>query len=222
VLLDDGALYGWGENLSGQIVHDTWWAKTTAPNRIIDVPCAMKASIGTVGIAIAPDGRAFTWGVESYGQRGDGPDTPTDVFTWLDLAGVTDVSSRRGAIAAATGSGAYGWGDIFVTADAPTALDVQARTISANVAASCLVSPAGEVLCWGNNQCGGGTCAIFPDDVVNAPAPIPIALSGPAVRVAIDVLTACALLDSGEVECWGSNAVSQIGRGVDGDALAGC
>lgn len=74
-------------------------------------------------------------------------------------------------------------------------------------------------MCWGSNFCGGYGCGLFPDDVVDAPEPLSIGVSGPAIVVAIDGLSACALLESGEVECWGRNAVSQLGRGIDDQAL---
>jgi alpha-tubulin suppressor-like RCC1 family protein len=84
---------------------------------------------------------------------------------------------------------------------------------------SCAVV-GGEVHCWGDNakgQLGNGTTG------GGQPTPVPV-LQSPGgspltgVRaVALGSLHACALLDAGEVRCWGSNTFGQLGTGTTGD-----
>jgi hypothetical protein len=68
---------------------------------------------------------------------------------------------------------------------------------------TCVVRALGDVWCWGENtwgQLGDGT-----DD--SSATPIKVALPGPAVNVVVspDALRmhACALMESGELYCWG-------------------
>lgn len=73
-----------------------------------------------------------------------------------------------------------------------------------------------EVLCWGNNgsgQLGDGT-----DTEREDPAPV-AGLSGAPVAVTAGVDHTCALLDTGAVQCWGSNSDSQLGNGATEDSL---
>ncbi|AKV01363.1 BNR repeat domain protein [Labilithrix luteola] len=76
---------------------------------------------------------------------------------------------------------------------------------------SCAVTNVGGVKCWGNNaqgQLGAPTnisISTKPVDVTN--------LSGPVKQIAMGVSHACALLVSGEVQCWGDNQYGQLGDG---------
>ncbi|WP_338035055.1 hypothetical protein [Labilithrix luteola] len=82
---------------------------------------------------------------------------------------------------------------------------------------SCAVMASGRVYCWGGNfgsKLGDGV----PADVQRTGRPTRIVgLSGPAVRVVSTASATCALLQTGNIECWGTNFVGQLGRGARDD-----
>lgn len=75
---------------------------------------------------------------------------------------------------------------------------------------ACAISISGSVKCWGNNsmgQLGNGPLAEWslPVDVTG--------LSGSVVMLSAGALHNCALVQSGAVQCWGSNGGGQLGEG---------
>jgi alpha-tubulin suppressor-like RCC1 family protein len=77
----------------------------------------------------------------------------------------------------------------------------------------CVLSTAGAVFCWGTNskgQLGDGssssTTASTAVQVQN--------LSATATFIAAKSLSACAVLSSGAVQCWGDNTYGQAGNGT--------
>jgi hypothetical protein len=84
------------------------------------------------------------------------------------------------------------------------------QMLSAGNAHTCGIA-GGDVLCWGDNQfgqlgTGDGASATRPAVVVGLPAA--------ATRVAAGALHTCALLDDGQVFCWGQNLLGQLGDGT--------
>lgn len=80
---------------------------------------------------------------------------------------------------------------------------------------SCALYDSGEVLCWGGNSSGelgqGNTNPIGDNE---APATLPaIDLGGPALAISAGDNFVCALLESQEAICWGSNSSGQLGYG---------
>jgi alpha-tubulin suppressor-like RCC1 family protein len=78
---------------------------------------------------------------------------------------------------------------------------------------SCMVDDSGAVLCWGGNDSGQANPGIS-DDVVTSPAAI--MLPGRASAVGAGRHFSCALLETGEVWCWGDNTYGQLGDGTRG------
>lgn len=80
---------------------------------------------------------------------------------------------------------------------------------------SCVLYETGHVLCWGDNfygQLGQGNTTTFGDNETLATL-FPIDLGGDAVAVALGKHHTCALLDDGDLKCWGRNLYGQLGRG---------
>ena len=76
---------------------------------------------------------------------------------------------------------------------------------------SCALLTNGDVYCWGSNaigQAGDGTKehAYYTVRVKGLPAP--------AAQVKTTPTSTCALLTTGKVYCWGSNAYGQLGSGM--------
>lgn len=216
VLFDDGVLYGWGSNDTGQLDRDGWLAQTTEPVRLFGLPCASAASVGDVGIAIAAGARAYTWGGDLADARGAGPGDADKVFRELGLTDMVAVSSKRATLCAGTELNAYWWGALANEyAEAPTPVSHGGAAVAANGVASCLVDADGGVWCW-----GGSVDGLLGPQEEDSIAPVPIELPAPAILVRVDAVTACALLESGAVYCWGSNFAGALGRNLDDEALS--
>ncbi len=99
--------------------------------------------------------------------------------------------------------------------------------VASTFAPYCALRAMGDVWCWGSNGCdtidevGLGTqpplmeneCSF---EVIESPALVP--LSAPATRITTGARHACALLESGEVYCWGGNNRGQLGDGTGIDS----
>ena len=97
---------------------------------------------------------------------------------------------------------------------APINLGGKAIAISLGSWHSCAVLENGEVKCWGYNYKGqlgtGNTTSL------NTPSAA-INLGGKAVAISIGGIHSCALLENGDLKCWGWNDVGQLGTGDNTD-----
>lgn len=80
---------------------------------------------------------------------------------------------------------------------------------------TCALLDTGAVRCWGHGsdgRLGYGSTESIGDDELPAIAG-DLALSGPAVGVSAGFDHACAVLEGGDVQCWGGSAYGQAGYG---------
>ncbi|HEX5059560.1 MAG TPA: hypothetical protein VFV99_09385 [Kofleriaceae bacterium] len=95
--------------------------------------------------------------------------------------------------------------------------NARVTALSAGDRFTCAVLVGGDVKCWGYNnvgQLGLGDVSDrgdAPGEMGDALPRVP--LPGPARAVAVGTRHACAILVSGGLVCWGSNANGQLGRG---------
>ena len=89
-----------------------------------------------------------------------------------------------------------------------------ASSVSVGQQHSCALLRSGTVECWGANglgQLGDGSTH-------DRPSPTPVhGMSQRAVAVSAGFEHTCALLRSGDVECWGANRFGQLGDGSSND-----
>jgi cysteine-rich repeat protein len=94
-----------------------------------------------------------------------------------------------------------------------------AKAVEAGWYHTCAVTFAGKVHCWGRNdqgQLGQGNIIQIGD--TEFPSTIPaVDLGGTAVALALGENHSCALLDSGDVRCWGDSATGETGLGTVSD-----
>ena len=87
--------------------------------------------------------------------------------------------------------------------------------VSAHSVAACALLSDGAVRCWGSNEVGelghGNDMTIGDDEHPWAGGDLQ--LSGPAQQIAVGGAHACALLASGEVQCWGHGNDGSLGYG---------
>jgi alpha-tubulin suppressor-like RCC1 family protein len=97
---------------------------------------------------------------------------------------------------------------------------LKATSISAGGNTLCAVLTDGSVACWGDNaygQLGQGNTTEVGGTGAGTPVRVPL----PAGRTAVAVDGAsgyfCAIVDHGDVVCWGLNTSAQLGQGFLGD-----
>lgn len=192
--------------------------------------------------ALLTTGQARCWGTNHHGQLGNGttansmrPVVVLDPEGSGPLTGITRLSAGWARTCALLGSGqavcwgANSYGQLGDGTSANASLPVLVRSIDgsgpltgiAQIDArgdqhTCAVQEDGRALCWGRNahgQLGDGTTT---DHLL--PAPV-VAVDGDnalteVASLASGYLHSCALLDSGEVRCWGWNLAGELGNGT--------
>jgi alpha-tubulin suppressor-like RCC1 family protein len=168
--------------------------------------------------AALSDGSVYCWGLNLYGQLGDGTTTNRDVPTLVPgLSNVTMLDASFGDTCALLSGGSIEcWGintagqlgDGTTTerhSPTPVASVSDATAVSIGSGHACALISGGSVECWGSNALGelGGT-----------PYGKPVtALSG-AVQVSAGGEHTCAVLAGGTLDCWGANSQGQLGDGT--------
>jgi len=167
-------------------------------------PCVVELAAGANHVcARLSTGEVSCWGENSFGAVGDG--TP-------EADPGTDDGGGKGG-----GKGDPGPVErVLEDVTRPTPVtDVSNITqISAAYRTTCARRVDGAVLCWGGNEWGqlglAGSPAI--SDWGAHPYRNQVELGGGASRVDVGQRTACALLASGELSCWGMNDAKQLAR----------
>ncbi|MEE2811940.1 MAG: hypothetical protein VX320_01855, partial [Candidatus Thermoplasmatota archaeon] len=88
----------------------------------------------------------------------------------------------------------------------------QVETMSSGASHSCAIIANGSVLCWGRNNVGQLGIGTLTD--VNVPTWAELPTGRSAVMIDAGTSHTCAVLDNGELYCWGLNADGQLGDGT--------
>lgn len=194
-LLEDGQVKCWGLNTSGELGLGHRFSRGDLPAEADTVLSAVPLGAIAVEIAVGDrhtcalveGGLVKCWGRGEFGQLGQGS--------------ATNIGDRGGQLAALEA----------------VSLGRPATSIAAGGAFSCALLTGGDVKCWGANldgQLGVGD----PDHRGDQPGEMGDAL--PTVRLAGEVLTlaagekhVCAVLQGGDLKCWGRNHAGQLGKG---------
>lgn len=238
----DGRLYCWGRNTYGQLGDGS----TTDSPVPIEVNMAGVLSgktvtalaMGSYHTCVLASGDPVCWGLNNYGQLGNGNTTNSSVPTAVNTAGVlsgkteTAISAGVNHTCAVASGAAYCWGrggngqlglnnttnyanPQTVLASSGPLFGKTVTAISAGEYHTCAVA-SNTASCWGyngNGQLGDNstTQRLIPVDVYASGA-----LSGRSVT-AIDTSGytrhTCAVA-SGAVYCWGRNDYGQTGDGT--------
>ncbi len=235
-LLSDGTAQCWGDNSYGDLGNGSMTGSTT--------PVVVSLPSGTTAIAIAAggdhscallsNGTAQCWGLNNFGQLGNGTTTNSSTPVAVILSGGL---SRATAIAAGSnhtcallsdgtaqcwGYNGYGQLGSGTFTDSNTPVPVNALSGATAIAAggyhTCALLSDGTGKCWGYNaygQLGNGT-------LINSSIPVAVTglggLGGPTAAASAGGFHTCALLSNGTVECWGYNGFGQLGNGTTTDS----
>lgn len=234
-LLQDGGGACWGRNDDGQLGSGST-ATSGMPLRVANLATAIALkSGGNHTCAVLQSTEVVCWGRNQQGQLGigdvgPGQSTPTIVPS---LKGVTDISLGLNHSCALMLTGqmyCWGWnqyGQVGMGASGETAYvtspqlvagvtDVAAITAGANH--TCALQRNGDVRCWGDNYSGQLGASTVMGAVGANPAATIVTGVDNVVAIAAGGAHTCALLQRGDVSCWGWNNVGQVGNGAGGAA----
>ncbi|WP_169927155.1 RCC1 domain-containing protein [Labilithrix luteola] len=158
-------------------------------------PCAVKLAAGERHVcALINDGTVRCWGDNTKGAVG---------MPIVDAG--TDPDAAPPVVDAGVTSG---------IAPRTVANITNATQLSAADDNTCVRLADGTVQCWGKNDTGQLGLQISPPktDSTAHPAANVVPLTGAATRVDVGHGAVCAVMDSGELWCWGQNAQGQMLR----------
>ena len=211
-ILDNGSASCWGEGGYGQLGNGATSDKSTP---------TLTSSLGTGRTAVALSSGYYhtcaildnsdvsCWGSGNNGQLGNGgtSDKSTPTLTSSLGTGRTVALSERDF----NDDGAL---NIF---QAHSFLDYRESTLSSGTFHTCAILDNGSVSCWGMGDDGrlgnGGTS--------HKTTPTLTSSLGVTGRIAVALSSGdyytCAILDNGDVSCWGSGYFGQLGNGATSD-----
>jgi alpha-tubulin suppressor-like RCC1 family protein len=214
-VLSDGTVRCWGENLYGQTGNGDANGPDECVNKAIpSMPvyesCAETPTVvqGLTGAAVAATGQFHTcvlmrdgsvqcWGMNSFGQLGDGRNQEAHTCA-------SGASANPCAVAPVRVLGL-----------------INAAAVTVGSLHSCALLGDGTVSCWGES---GALGVVVETDCLNpgACATTPVAVPGLANVVTISAgdFYTCALLADGSVRCWGMNSSGSLGSGTTENSIA--
>jgi alpha-tubulin suppressor-like RCC1 family protein len=228
-LKEDGTVWAWGENKSGELGDGTTQSKNvpTQIKELTDVTSVIAANDAEgngYSLALKKDGTVWAWGSNKYGQLGVGDWNGTTVAKprqIQDFRDITFIASGTGSVFAVKSDGkVYAWGDNRMgqlgddstqTRYRPVKIeelkDVEGIVAGKNYALA--YQKDGNVYAWGSNefgQLGNGS---------SSPSDIPVQVTGLSgvKQLIIADNSNFALKNDGTVWSWGQNEKGQLGDG---------
>ena len=236
-----GEVSCWGDNSHGELGSGQEDETVPLPVKVADLDDATSVTAGHWHTcALRSTGGISCWGADHDGQLGNGEigeigemfSVPVDVLEISDAIAVSAGGEHTCAVHA-TGEGSC-WGDNWRGElgngisgneyDSAVPVKVSgisdALTVSSASWHTCAVRQGGAISCWGglnwngelgNGQSGGTTVMALPVDVLSV---------SDAIAVASGSNHTCAVLQSGNVHCWGGNFQGQLGISPDGQLFS--
>ncbi|NMB87337.1 MAG: hypothetical protein GYA17_03190, partial [Chloroflexi bacterium] len=221
-LTESGAVYCWGNNLSGQL-GDGSTNTASIPRLVAGVSGAKAISAGASHTcALLSNGGMSCWGSNERGQLGNGGQQssllPVDVPGLSGVAAITTGQEHTCALLSsggvkcwglnAAGQVGSGSGESFVIAPEDVK-DLQSGVLSIKAFKNhtCIVNASG-LMCWGLNNAG----QIGNGSQENQFVPVLVSGAGTSfVGIGAGSEHTCARTGNGYIYCWGSNSHGQLG-----------
>jgi alpha-tubulin suppressor-like RCC1 family protein len=225
-LTESGEVKCWGGNEFGQLGDGTT-NEQHIPVKVQDLTDVIALAAGHFhNCALSENGTIKCWGWNVAGQLGDG--TNLDRLAPVNVSGLYGKAISITAGAAHTcalmeNGGVKCWGQNYngilgdgTEVDRYTPVEVSGlmsgvTAISAGGWHTCALTQIGGIKCWGVNAHGNlgdgtNTARHTPVDVFG--------MSSDVIAIASGAVHTCALMETGDVKCWGGNDHSQLGDGT--------
>ena len=188
------ALLGGGLTASGLLGDGGQETSSSVPVTVTGISTATGLESGQGGYcALLHSSAVECWGDNQYNELGDG-----------------HMGSLLGAAGAQESSGV----------PVPVKGLLNAVSVVSDWYGYCALLSNGKVRCWGNNSFGELGDGSKPNVAANYGSDVAVPVTGLAgvVRLAATDYGYCALLSDGNVKCWGSNSLDELGDGMTGAA----
>ena len=238
-LKSDGTIWAWGDNADGELGNYPFTLENTdTPVQVGGVSGVASIAAGdSFSMALKTDGTVWTWGINSYGNLGNGTFEGTSYMPGqvTGLTGVAAIASgvlhqlalKKDGTVWAWGENEYGQlGNGTFTTASPLGIStpvqvnglVGVTAISGGDSYSLALKSDGTVWAWGFNydgQLGNGTSTLS----ISTPgccSDIPVQVNG---LIGVDAIAAgfnqgLAVKSDGTVWAWGSGDFGQLGNGT--------
>ena len=238
-LLNTGNITCWGRDNSGQLGNGTTTGDITTPPDPITLPTDTTATAITAGdnhtCALLNTGNITCWGNDTSGQLGNGNTTgnitaPPDPITLPTDTTATAITAGDNHTCALLNTGnitCWGWdgfgqlgngittGNITAPSEPITLpTDTTATAITAGDNHTCALLNTGNITCWGNDSCGQLGNGTTTGDITAPPDPITLPTDTTATAITAGDNHTCALLNTGNITCWGNDTSGQLGNGT--------
>ena len=219
---DTGELYCWGNNRHGQLGDGTTEHRvspTQVPNLAEAITTVTAGDSHTCALSAA--GNLFCWGINRFGQLGDGTTISRTVPIQVPLTRTVQSVAAAGSHTCAllTDGAVYCWGDNSdgqlgdgdaedrVTPTAVQGITEKVTFIGVGTNHSCASLLSGKLVCWGDNsrgQLGDGTVSDR-----GTPATVQYA-AGVFTTITGGIDHSCALTTNGGILCWGDGGFGRV------------
>jgi alpha-tubulin suppressor-like RCC1 family protein len=221
-LKQNGTLWAWGNNSSGQLGLGNTTNRSTPTQVGTSTDWIAIAAGDSHSLALKRDGTLWAWGYNYYGQLGLGDynnrSTPTQVGTstdWIAIAAgdFHSLALKRDGTLWAWGYNYYGQLGLGNTTNRSTPTQVGTSTDWIAIAAGAFHSLAlkrdGTLWAWGYNSSG----QLGLGNTTNRSTPTQVGTSTDWIAIAAGGYHSLALKRDGTLWVWGSNGYGQLGLG---------
>ncbi|MCC7535702.1 MAG: hypothetical protein IT379_05790 [Deltaproteobacteria bacterium] len=224
VVIGSGFVACWGANGRGQLGDGTT-TRRALPDVVEALDDAVQVASGyEFSCALRETSAVDCWGANDVGQLGltgstDYRTTPVTVDTF---EGASSIAAGQGHACVVTPTALLCWGSNVdgqlgnggagLVLPRPVIVRVPGTVVevAAGTDHTCARNDAGEVYCWGRNDRGsvgdGSTSTVVF-------SPVLVSLPSRATAVGAGLDATCAVLETGDVHCWGRNEDGQLGDG---------
>jgi len=242
-LTSDGSTYSWGANISGQLGNGSN-NSTNVPVEVNTTDVLLGKKIITINagayhsFVVASDGITYSWGLNSFGQLGNGNNTSTNIpvtvrFNAANVLIGKNISAVYAgslfSIALGADNTFYSWGDNSagqlgngnkISSNTPVVasnLSVLSNKVISAVATGgyhCLVLTSdGTVYAWGDNSAG----QLGNGNNISSDIPVTVSTNGvlagkKIIGIAAGMRHSIVVTSDGNLYSWGYNAHGQLGN----------